>query len=95
MKAPAAANVDPTRRLEWVLRSSVIFLGLLQAWATRDAIDNDVLSYLDMGDALLRGDRDRCSASTERGLLSMGCCSVPRFESLASRRGTNTRLSME
>jgi hypothetical protein len=33
-----------------------VLLGLLQAWATRDSIQNDVVSYLDMGDALLRGD---------------------------------------
>lgn len=48
--------MDRNRRLEWILRSVTIFLGLLQTWASRDAINNDVVSYLDMGDALLRGD---------------------------------------
>jgi hypothetical protein len=45
-----------SRRLEWALGGVAVLLGLLQAWATRDSIQNDVVSYLDMGDALLRGD---------------------------------------
>jgi hypothetical protein len=49
--------VNPRRRrLEIALGGVVVLLGLLQAWATRDSIQNDVVSYLDMGDALLRGD---------------------------------------
>ena len=51
-----AVRMNGNRRLEWTLRSVAIFLGLLQTWATRDSLDNDVVSYLDMGDALLRGD---------------------------------------
>lgn len=48
--------VKPNQRLEWFLLPSVLLLGLLQAWATRGSINDDVVSYLDMGDAFLRGD---------------------------------------
>ena len=37
----------------WVL---AIFLGILQTWANRYSVWMDVLSYLDIGDAYLRGD---------------------------------------
>ena len=48
-------QMDPrTRRLERALRIGVIGLGLLQAWATRDYIANDAISYLDLGDAFWR-----------------------------------------
>ena len=43
-------------RYEWLLRIGAVILGLQQAWASRQTIALDAVSYLDMGDAFLRGD---------------------------------------
>ena len=34
----------------------ILVLGLLQAWAGRHSMQSDGISYLDMGDAIVRGD---------------------------------------
>lgn len=44
------------RHLEAVLTAIAILLGALHAWAGRHAMNPDGISYLDMGDAFLRGD---------------------------------------
>jgi hypothetical protein len=53
---PADPRDDRQRRLIGILWLVAIVLGALQAWSTRHSMDPDGLSYLDMGDAWLRGD---------------------------------------
>ncbi|HYE65709.1 MAG TPA: hypothetical protein VD966_09000, partial [Pyrinomonadaceae bacterium] len=54
----SAISVEPRRErsLEAILWLTAIVVGALQAWAGRYAVGSDGISYLDMGDAYLRGD---------------------------------------
>ena len=44
------------RRLRIIFWCVAIFLGIADAWATRQTMNADGIAYLDMGDAYLRGD---------------------------------------
>jgi len=55
----AATEADKSQRLRWlyiVFWIIAVALGLLHAWSGRYEVSPDGISYLDMGDAYLRGD---------------------------------------
>jgi 4-amino-4-deoxy-L-arabinose transferase-like glycosyltransferase len=56
--AHPAPRVNTELRLVWLVASLAIVLALLDAWTDRHWIDPDGVSYLDMSDALWRGDWD-------------------------------------
>lgn len=59
MKIPLSANFYDNDRYRWLLAVCwlvAVILGALHAWADRFAMNADGISYLDMGDAYLRGD---------------------------------------